>query len=564
MNLAQVAWAPGTQFSRYEIMSRLARGGMAEVWRAAVTGMAGFHREVVIKTMRPELAVSEDLVRMFINEARIAARLNHPSIMQVFDFGQLDSRYFIAMEYVAGPTLRQLARSLRALDRRVPRRFLVRVLTETARALGYAHALTENGEPLAFAHRDVSPENIMISIEGSAKLIDFGAAVTRTCPPPPKTFVGKYRYLPPERVQGADGDARGDVYSLGVVLYEYLTGRRPFDGPQIKKLILAGNPPDPCRLVPNLPRRLGGIISKAIALNPNDRFANGTEFANELTLLLERDLGDDPKVASEAEVSQLLRSEPPPPPAIRPQTEIAVAGYSGLAPTSVVVVVSDPTDTDAEADVEVMIGAQREDAPVERAPAIERNQFATVAPDSTLSPENCEPSRSLSTSAGASVPSPAVDRQATPGPNQLRPSGGRESRPFDADPGRVSTPDPFSIVRRSLPDLRPPPGWFSSANGSDTPRKAPPAAAPVAQSTNAPDSTEATLNNQSAAAYFERGLELVARQEFDAAVDLWRRATALDPQRRSYRTNLERLERRIAKESGTRTGATLRTTPENS
>src|SRR5450432_2733844 len=179
MNLAQVAWGPGTQFSRYEIVNRLARGGMAEVWRAVVTGMAGFHREVVIKTMRPELAVSEDLVRMFINEARIAARLNHPGIMQVFDFGQLDSRYFIAMEFVPGRTLRQLARALRQTGRTLPRRFVVRLLMETARALGYGHALMEGGRSLGFAHRDVSPENIMVSIEGSAKLIDFGAAVTR-------------------------------------------------------------------------------------------------------------------------------------------------------------------------------------------------------------------------------------------------------------------------------------------------------------------------------------------------------------------------------------------------
>src|SRR5688500_15460331 len=265
MTTAQAAWAPGTHFSRYELVGRLARGGMAEVWRAAMPGVDGVDRELAIKTMRPERAVLSDLVQMFINEATIAARLDHPGIIQVFDFGQLDQRYFMAMEYVPGCSLRQLAQAIRLQGKRLPRAYLLRRVVEISRALGYAHALADDQRPLAFAHRDVSPENIMISFTGTAKLIDFGAAPTRACPPPTWTSPAKQCHLSPERLRGENGDARTDVYSLGVVLYEYLTDRPPYNtGPDMQRRIAQGDAVDPCRIQPTLPSRLGQLIQRTM------------------------------------------------------------------------------------------------------------------------------------------------------------------------------------------------------------------------------------------------------------------------------------------------------------
>jgi serine/threonine-protein kinase len=573
---------------------------MAEVWRAMVSGMAGFHREVVIKTMRPELAVSEDLVRMFINEARIAARLNHPGIMQVFDFGQLDARYFIAMEFVPGRTLRQLARALRQTGRTLPRRFVVRLLMETARALGYGHALMEGGRPLGFAHRDVSPENIMVSTEGSAKLIDFGAAVTRELPPPMNTFVGKYRYLPPERLEGAIGDSRADVYSLGIVAYEYLTGRRPYDGPQIKKAILRGDAPDPCRVVPSLPRRLGGLIVKATALDPRERFADGAELANELALLVDRDLGDLETAATEAQVFEVLRADAEAPrstaetgvglgarhspddllravAAAAPGAAAALGlglgvtgagagtgvGAGGIgerargsapARAGVAVVVSDPIDPDSD------VG--EEDRLLGDAGELDRDVEATVG----------EAGRAQLAGAGWA----GSARDAAGGGDGAR-------RPDDENGGASGRKlDPVAIVHRSLPELRPP-GWLSAipsgamikTGASDAGKVlAPAAGAPSPPNGTAapvqgarPDSGAAGLGGgtpaggraadaeagdgdehslDAAASCFERGLALVASQNFEEARELLRRAIALDPQRSAYRTDLERLEQRMA------------------
>jgi serine/threonine-protein kinase len=511
---------------------------MAEVWRAVVTGMAGFHREVVIKTMRPELAVSEDLVRMFINEARIAARLNHPGIMQVFDFGQLDSRYFIAMEFVPGRTLRQLARALRHSGLTLPRRFVVRLLMETARALGYGHALSERGVSLGFAHRDVSPENIMVSIEGSAKLIDFGAAVTRECPPPMNTFVGKYRYLPPERLEGAIGDARADVYSLGIVAYEYLTGQRPYDGPQVKKAILRGDAPDPCRVMPNLPRRLGALIVKATARDPGQRFSDGAELAAELAVLVDRDLGDAESAATEAKVFEILRAEPEAPRTTAPlsprgragatggDTDVrlraAVLSLAGVAPVEaggggglgaataptpvrsagVAVVVSDPIDPDGDVVDESAAAGLDGDVEATVGDAVHRSIPELLPPVAGAG----------AWFGGLAVTPPAGGRETVEGSEEtakgLAERPGEEPSSARGGGGGASPPGPHPAV-------------------DDEPTGA------------APDS---------AAACFARGLELVANHHFGEARELWQRAIALDPERQSYRMNLERLERRMALE----------------
>ena len=227
---ASPSWTPGTQFSSYEIESLLATGGMAEVWRAKMKGLAGFEKRVVIKTMLTSLQHRPELVEMFVSEASLAARLSHPNIVDVFDFGQLEGRYFIAMSYVPGLTLRSVHRRMLVRAQRLPVAAALHIVKDVCEALQHVHELEDGSGTLGLVHRDLSPDNIIISSSGTAKLIDFGAARATARTPPNQLFVGRFRYAAPERVRHEGEDCRSDVYSAGVVLYECLTGVRPFNG----------------------------------------------------------------------------------------------------------------------------------------------------------------------------------------------------------------------------------------------------------------------------------------------------------------------------------------------
>jgi serine/threonine-protein kinase len=306
---AEVRWERGSRFGRYELGDRVARGGMADVWRAWAIGVGGFRREVAIKTMRPEIAWSADLVQMFIDEAVIASRLHHPAIVQVFDFGRLRSgHYFMAMEYVPGVTLRQLARALRLRGRRLPRTFLLRVVAEIAGALAYLHQLPHEDGRAGIVHGDVSPENVLVSAAGAAKLIDFGAASVETAATALAPIcVGKIPYVAPERLRGHAGDGRSDTYALGVILYEHLAGRRPFHGSKIVPQILEARPWDLRARLPDLPAEIAATVRRAMAPDPDARFTSIAELADELALAPARSLGGpDPREATPTEIDQIL------------------------------------------------------------------------------------------------------------------------------------------------------------------------------------------------------------------------------------------------------------------
>jgi serine/threonine protein kinase len=291
------ALGEGTAFGRYRIASRLATGGMASVWLARLSGAEGFEKEVVIKTMLPELASSPELVRMFINEATIAARFNHPNIVQVFDFGCMAGHHYIVMEYVAGRSLRQIRRRLRAVGKQFPPRLLLRAIVDICRALRYAHELPDGSGSSGFIHGDISPENIMVSRGGTTKLIDFGAAHIDALPRPTGKFIGKYRYVSPERLGGGVGDRRSDIYSLGVILYEFLTGVRPFEGDnrEIVAQVRRGRPRDPREIVPALHPDLVAIILKAMAAYPEDRYPTTEYLAVDLMRVLRERLATPPQ-----------------------------------------------------------------------------------------------------------------------------------------------------------------------------------------------------------------------------------------------------------------------------
>jgi serine/threonine-protein kinase len=226
--------SPST-LDRYRIVRKLATGGMAEVFLAEETGLGGFKKRVAIKRILPAYAGDREFLDLFLDEARLAAMFQHPNLVQIFDLGEIDGLLCIVMEYVQGATLAQLAEATRKLGRPAfPPAIAARILAQACDALDYAHGFTDpdSGQALGLVHRDVSPQNLLISKEGFVKVADFGIAraagqIHHTSP---GRLKGKMAYMPPEQMNGRPIDRRSDVWALGVMLYELLTGRPLFTG----------------------------------------------------------------------------------------------------------------------------------------------------------------------------------------------------------------------------------------------------------------------------------------------------------------------------------------------
>ena len=282
----------GRQLGRYELITRLATGGMAEVWLARARGIKGFRKTIVLKTILPHFADNPDFVRMFINEALLAAVLNHPNIVQIFDLGQIGDRYFIAMEFVDGRTMRQVQRALAKARKITPPWLVLHVAMAACEALEHAHnKCGDDGEALNIVHRDVTPENIMISFAGTTKVLDFGIAKASIAASETKagTLKGKYAYMAPERImgmkEGEKPDGRSDVYSMGIVLYEMLTGVRPFKANNellLLKQITEDDPKPPRTIARWVPARLDQIVTKAMVKDPALRYQSAAELREEL------------------------------------------------------------------------------------------------------------------------------------------------------------------------------------------------------------------------------------------------------------------------------------------
>ena len=320
----------GDRFGKYEIDRLIARGGMGEVWCAVARGVRGFQKRVVLKTILPHLAEDPEFVRMFVNEALLAARLNHPNVVQIFDLGAIDGRYFIAMEYVPGRTLRQIVRACRLVGESAPLWVIFRVLASVCEGLQYAHDYCdETGKALSLVHRDITPENIMVSFTGAVKILDFGVAKATAAASLTKagTLKGKYAYISPEQVRGQQPDRRCDIYAVGVILYELLTGKRPFWGEtdlQLLQAVAAGNPTPPRQLATDMPEEVEAIILHSLERDVSKRYPEASGLAEELLAFLrtiddvhpQRDLGlfvsslfpDEPSIPSD--VAKRLSSTP--------------------------------------------------------------------------------------------------------------------------------------------------------------------------------------------------------------------------------------------------------------
>ena len=262
---------------------------MAEVFRAVTHGPAGFQRQFVIKRIRKEKAASKDFVDMFINEARISALLEHPNIVQVYDFGQVEGDYFLAMEYLRGRNLLTVGRRVRSLTREIAPELAAYVARETARGLHYAHTLTNAGKSLGIVHRDVSPSNIMLLRTGGVKLLDFGIARAtmklRANTPIGGLIKGKLSYLSPEQVRGQKVDGRSDVFSLGVVLWECLTGVRLFYNPndlETMRNVLHRQVPRPSEMRHGLAESLDNIVMKALERDADKRYSDAGAMAADI------------------------------------------------------------------------------------------------------------------------------------------------------------------------------------------------------------------------------------------------------------------------------------------
>jgi serine/threonine protein kinase len=273
---------------KYQLKKRLGVGGMAEVWLAELKGPQGFSRQLVIKRILPHLADDENFITMFEDEARLAARLNHPHAVRVEEFAQAGDVWYLAMEYLDGGDLRNLTRRALTLNEQVPMQVLLQMGGDVASALHHAHTLRgAQGQPLNMIHRDVSPHNILVTTQGQAKLVDFGIARAESNQVKTRTGMvkGKSGYMSPEQALGRTLDGRSDQFALAIVLYETALQVRVFQGDgdlAIMRKVVACEIPPLAALDPNIPLGFSEVLEKALQRAPEERFSDCHAFAQAL------------------------------------------------------------------------------------------------------------------------------------------------------------------------------------------------------------------------------------------------------------------------------------------
>lgn len=273
------------RFGKYEFITLLSVGGMAEVHLACITGPGGFRKFVVVKRILPDLQDDPQFAAMFETEAQVTASLSHSNIAQVFEFGEIDGKLFLSMEFIHGIDLVKAIKRSQKMGRPVPRGLALRVVRDLSLALHYAHTFVDpSGVPRPVIHRDVTPRNVMLSHSGTVKIIDFGiakvaGAVTHTSAGSVKGSAG---YMAPEQVIGEPLDGRCDVFSVGIILHELLTGVRLFpatDPIEAMRRVVLEQAPTPLSLMPDLPPSLSAVAMKALERKREDRFTSARELA---------------------------------------------------------------------------------------------------------------------------------------------------------------------------------------------------------------------------------------------------------------------------------------------
>lgn len=322
---------PGAErFGQYTLLEKIAAGGMAEVWKARMRGVEGFQKTVAIKKILPHMTDNSEFIGMFIDEAKLAAQLSHPNIVHIYDLGKIGRDYYIAMEYVEGKDLRSLLNASRRKGMPISLGLALHIAARVASALDYAHRKRDfEGKELALVHRDVSPQNVLLTREGDVKLCDFGIAkaVSKAGQTQMGSLKGKLQYMSPEQAWGRPVDSRSDIFSLGAVLFEMLTGERLFSGDSemsILEAVRQGRIRTSREIDPAIPAEVDEIVTRALAYDVRDRFQSAGEMMQrieavlhtlvpspgpgELAVFLERLTAPEPS-------SDILYIPPPPAPA---------------------------------------------------------------------------------------------------------------------------------------------------------------------------------------------------------------------------------------------------------
>jgi serine/threonine-protein kinase len=295
-----------TQIGRYRICEAIASGGMASVHFGTFAGPGGFARTVAIKRMHPHLAKDPEFLAMFVDEARVAARIRHPNVVATLDVLATADELLIVMEYAHGEPLTELMRSNAGRKARISPAVACAVASDVLSGLHAAHEATdERGGPLGIVHRDVSPDNVLVCADGSARVLDFGVAkaVGRLQVTREGQVKGKIAYMAPEQVRGGAVTRTADVYSVAVVLWEMLTGRRLFEGERdadIVEKILFAVVDAPTAVAPHVPEQLNAVVLRGLARNPADRYATARDMAQALREAL--------RLASTSEVGDWVQS----------------------------------------------------------------------------------------------------------------------------------------------------------------------------------------------------------------------------------------------------------------
>jgi serine/threonine protein kinase len=277
---------------RYRVIEKLESGGMAEVFRAESEGLQGFRKQVAIKRVLPNLSSKKKFISMFLDEARLSAQLSHSNCVQVFDIGVGDNAFFIVMEFVEGANLKAVIEHLKKHHREFPVQAAVYISLEICKGLAYAHELTDpHGVPLHIVHRDMSPPNVLISKHGEVKIVDFGLAKANSQleKSEPGIIKGKFSYLAPEAAMAQDVDARTDVFAVGIILWELLTGQRLFLGDtdfQTVKKVQASVVPSVSQINKGVSPELDRIIMRALAREPAQRYQTARALGMELSKFL--------------------------------------------------------------------------------------------------------------------------------------------------------------------------------------------------------------------------------------------------------------------------------------
>ncbi len=296
-------------YGPYELLGRIAFGGMAEIYLARELGSQGTQRMMVVKRVLPHVAEDDTFVEMFRDEARLAMQLNHPNICHVYSFGEAENTYYLAMEWVNGKPLSKLIRRAREHGG-MPIPIALKIIAQVAEALDYAHrAADPTGEPLGVVHRDVSPQNVMISYDGVVKLLDFGIAKATSHSSRTEAGVikGKFAYMSPQQCVGEPIDSRADIFALGICLFEALAGKNPFRRKTEFETMthIVGDPtPDVLARRSEIPEAVAGIIEKALMKQPDRRY----QTAADMQFALEQVLASTGTLVNSARIGEYIRS----------------------------------------------------------------------------------------------------------------------------------------------------------------------------------------------------------------------------------------------------------------